>query len=466
MGNQINWGLLVISSACFVSLFCYLDLVGRVKALNQIPLKVLRVIRTPGISDHWKEKVLLVYARQLLLQSLTIFTLLLGALSPFFVSFLLSALFGGHFISQLLSLSGIAVSTVSAVLFGLYLSKNSGEDYSVSSKLLHQIVLGTSFFGETLFDIEKILHGSSARDVSREKHVFVAGLARAGTTILMRTLYENGNFLSLTYRDMPFILAPNSWRACSKKFSRKGQKQQRAHGDGIEVDYDSPEALEEVFWRTFCRADYIKKDSLIPMKASAETLENFKSFISIILQSEPEKRYLSKNNNNILRLSSISEAFPDAIIIVPFRDPLQQAFSLRGQHRKFVGEGDPFTKKYMTWLGHHEFGADQRPFVFTGKVSAGEDTDDLNYWLRLWISTYSSLLDTIPSGAVFLSYEALCDNTQNIWQQLSEKIELEPCKRTINFSKSHRQIDEAVTPELLMQASEIYQELMCKSIGC
>lgn len=129
------------------------------------------------------------------------------------------------------------------------------------------MVLGNSFVGEALFDIEKILHGKGGRDVAGEKHVFVAGLSRAGTTILMRTLYQKGDFYSLTYRDMPFILAPNSWRRCLKMFSKQGSREERSHGDGIEVDYDQSGALEDVFWRMLCGANYIKKDSVVPMKA-------------------------------------------------------------------------------------------------------------------------------------------------------------------------------------------------------
>jgi hypothetical protein len=461
----MDWVLLVISSACFVFILLTLDILGRAKAMNQIPLKVFRVIRAPGISDYWKEKVLPRYSLQLLSQSLLLFGVLLVALVPFLVSSVISMQYDGQFAVLLTTVPGIVVSTLFAILVGMLLSRGSNADYGAGSRMLHQLVLGNSFFGETLFDIEKTLHGSGACDVSAEKHVFVAGLARAGTTILMRTLYENGKFQSLTYRDMPFILAPNSWRRCSKVFAKKGQKQERAHGDGIEVDYDSPEALEEVFWRTFCKSDYIKKDMLIPMQADSEALADFRRFIAIVLKPESDKRYLSKNNNNILRLGSISQAFPNAIILVPFRDPVQQAYSLRRQHRKFAGDGDPFTKKYMTWLVHHEFGADHRPFVFNGKARDEQDTEDLNYWVRLWIDTYSFLLENLPTQVVLLSYEALCDDTKDVWQLLSEKIGLEPCGGSVHFMQSYCQIDELVSPELLIQSAELYKQLERKAIG-
>lgn len=461
----MDWFLVFISSVCFVSILLYLDLLGRARALNSVPVKVLRVIRAPGISDHWKEKVLPSYALQLLTQSLSLFGLLLVALLPFGVSSVISTLFHGHFISLVSSPLGIMASTAFAIGFAMVLPKKTSEDYGTGARLLHQLVLGNSFLGETLFDIEKSLHGKGARDVSTEKHVFVAGLARAGTTILMRTLYEKGDFYSLTYRDMPFILAPNSWRRCSHLFSKEGKKQERAHGDGIEVDYDSPEALEEVFWRTFCGDDYIRQDSLVPMEAGRGTLKDFTSFVSLILKPAPGKRYLSKNNNNILRLDSICKAFPNGVVIVPFRDPLQQAWSLRSQHRKFAGDNDPFTRKYMTWLAHHEFGADHRPFVFHRESGGGADAEQLNYWLQLWIDTYTYLLDTMPPQAVLLSYEMLCEDTTRVWSELSLKVGLDSACDDSTFTWSHRNIDEDVSPQLLAQAAKLYETLTRRSLG-
>ncbi len=43
--------------------------------------------------------------------------------------------------------------------------------------------------------------------------MYVCGLAGCGTTILLRVLGELGVFRSLTYRHMPFVLAPNTGAA-------------------------------------------------------------------------------------------------------------------------------------------------------------------------------------------------------------------------------------------------------------
>ena len=68
----------------------------------------------------------------------------------------------------------------------------------------------------------------------------------------------------------------------------------------------------------------------------------------------------------------------------------------------------------MTWLGHHEFGEDHRPFIFDeNDTKESGATNDADYWLKIWINCYSSLLEQARSGkvkVVFSGYEQLCDN--------------------------------------------------------
>jgi hypothetical protein len=463
----MDWILLILSSACFVEIFIRLGALGRIDELKEILLKVTKTIRSPRISDSWKQKVLPRYSLMLFLRSLLLFLIFIGALSLFFVFSISAIIFDGEFLELALSTKGILTSTIVAFSYAILISRKPEKNYSAGSRFLHQMVLGHPMVGEAIFDIERLMYASKTLDVSAGRHVFVAGLARAGTTILMRKLYENGQFCSLTYRDMPFILAPNMWRVLTNLSQRKKVIQERSHGDGLMVDYDSPEALEEVFWRVFCGSDYIKHRCLVPMFANNETLEKFRSFIGLVLNSNNDKLYLSKNNNNILRLNSITKAFPNAIIIVPFREPLQQAYSLMNQHQRFIRihSTDPFTKKYMTWLAHHEFGADHRPFVFDESTESEKDTDSLIYWLKLWANTYSFIRGNLPVNAILLSYESLCDDTEFVWQRLAEKINLSPIENATIFSKSFHQVKESLAQDLLSQVTAIYNDLYIRSVG-
>ena len=120
-------------------------------------------------------------------------------------------------------------------------------NYSWLQQKLHQLALSSQFMREITFDVETYL--ISTKEMN-DNHVFVAGLARSGTTILLNALYKSNQFSSLSYQDMPFVLAPNLWSRLS--FNKQDSNLvERAHGDGIKIDTSSPEAFEEIFWKTF-----------------------------------------------------------------------------------------------------------------------------------------------------------------------------------------------------------------------
>ncbi|VFM96876.1 MAG: hypothetical protein BECKG1743E_GA0114224_100961, partial [Candidatus Kentron sp. G] len=152
------------------------------------------------------------------------------------------------------------------------------------------------------------------------------------------------------------------------------------------------EALEEVFWRTFHGSEYIQSLMLAPHGFSIETTTAFRMYQQLVCQRYRKRRYLSKNNNHILRIRSLSATFDDALILIPFRAPLEQAHSLWRQHQRFR-HSSPFVQRYMQWLAHHEFGATHRPFAF-GKnwKKSGLDPETLDYWLERWIDVYQYLL--------------------------------------------------------------------------
>ena len=183
-------------------------------------------------------------------------------------------------------------------------------NYSWLQKKLHQLALSSQFMREITFDVESSL--ISTKEIY-DNHVFVAGLARSGTTILLNAIYNSNQFSSLSYQDMPFVLAPNLWSRLSFN-KQESDLVERAHGDGIKVSIESPEAFEEVFWNTFDEYDGSIK-------------EKFRNYVRLINQKYKKKRYLSKNNQNIRRLELISSTFPNSKILIPFRNPIQQAYS-------------------------------------------------------------------------------------------------------------------------------------------
>ena len=205
-------------------------------------------------------------------------------------------------------------------------------NYSSLQQMLHRIALSFQPLREAMFDIEASIISTTS---THDKHVFVSGLARSGSTILLNAVYESGEFSSLSYRDMPFILAPNIWSKISPN-TKVADSYERAHKDGISISLESPEALEEVFWMTFSQQQ-------------AQTKEKFKRYVELVAKRYSLSRYLSKNNQNIKRLEFISEIFPNSKILIPFREPLQQAYSLFLQHQRFI----EYSKKKSLHLKVH-----------------------------------------------------------------------------------------------------------------
>ncbi|MGF1551139.1 MAG: sulfotransferase [Paracoccaceae bacterium] len=339
--------------------------------------------------------------------------------------------------------------------------------YGRLERLLHRLALGSRAVAEMSFDIERARTRPDPAVAVEGRHVIVAGLARAGTTALMRRFHASGAFHSLTYRDMPFVLAPSVWRGLSGRDRRDIAAGERAHGDGISVDADSPEGLEEVFWRVFEGRAYIHADHLSPHRPSDETIEAYRAYVAAVLKArdgtrEGAARYLAKNNNAILRLPSVAEALPNALIVVPFRAPLAQAASLRRQHRHFTAAQaeDRFTLDYMGWLAHHEFGLGHKPFRFGRPPAAPDaDPDGLDYWLGLWVDAYAHLAETAPVTARFVAYERLCEDADH-WRALAEAAGIEPePEGAAPFRTGGGADEERADPTLLARADALYDAL-------
>ena len=298
---------------------------------------------------------------------------------------------------------------------------------------------------------------SAPRDVGR--HVFVTGLARAGTTILMREIHGSGEFGSLTYADMPFVLAPNFWHRLSARGRKARPRSERAHGDGIEVGFDSPEALDEVYWRVFAGSDYIRPDCLVPHAPDDEQIAGYRDFIRLVLRRTGKSRYLSKNNNHILRLDSLARAFPDSVILIPVRDPRDHAVSLLNQHQRFL-DSDAFTRAYMGWLGHHEFGATHRPFAWDVAIVGG-DPQELDYWLAQWLAAHRRIdaLDRAHANIQLVPYQGLISDS-GIWPAVARRIGVAPAPlREIRFEPDREPAGPLAGDLVMDEAAELYLRL-------
>ena len=314
--------------------------------------------------------------------------------------------------------------------------------YSWLQQKLHQFALSSKFMREVMFDVESSAISTNQTD---DNHIFVSGLARSGTTILLNAIYESDEFGSLSYKNMPFVLAPNLWSKLS--FNKENNDLvERAHGDGIQVSTESPEAFEEVFWMTFA-------------EDGKDTKEKFKNYVQLINHNYQKKRYLSKNNQNIRRVELISKIFPASKILIPFRNPVQQAYSLLSQHKRFIeySKKDDFISNYMKWIGHTEFGSHYIPIH--SKNLSFEDDLNINHWLEQWYLTYKNCYENLKSNqnVHLICYEKLC-NTSEYWLDVLQILNIKE-KYNFEFKESNKVISLEMDEDIIEKGLSLYSKL-------
>ena len=136
--------------------------------------------------------------------------------------------------------------------------------YSRTDRLLHRLAFSSKAIQLSLADIEDKVYRKQLSSITPERPVFITALPRAGTTILLNLLYETGEFFCHTYREMPFVLCPLIWQRLSRSLRAvEPEEMERAHGDGLTISPDSPEAFEEMIWRQFWARHY-KNDRIEP----------------------------------------------------------------------------------------------------------------------------------------------------------------------------------------------------------
>ena len=258
-----------------------------------------------------------------------------------------------------------------------------------------------------------------------DRPIYVTGLARSGTTILLETLARHPDVATHRYRDFPFLFTPYLWNRFLDLVPRKPElPAERSHGDGIAVTSDSPEAFEETLWMAFFADRHDSSASAVLDRATANpAFERFyRDHVRKLLAVRGGRRYVAKGNYNITRLGYLAKLFPDARFVIPVRDPVWHVASLMKQHRLFLdGQRDnPKAVRHLRRVGHFEFGQDRRP------IHAGDDAavaqieqlwragDEVRGWARYWSYLHRYIADLLDHDATLrpavqvVRYEDLC----------------------------------------------------------
>ncbi len=422
----------------------------------------LEVVDTMVSETNEDDKIELLNKRnkQLLLALLKMLAAIIAAVVVGSIPLLLYSVFSNKGFNTLDFGSVYAILTLSlgATVPFLLPYKKKKSEYSELSQLLHRMALNNYNIANKLFRIE-------AKKISKENltlrndFVIITGLARAGTTSLMNDLAKIDAFVSLNYANMPFLLCPNIWARFYKP--KAGKLRERSHKDGIMIGMDSNEALEEYFFKVKANDSYISEDGLSSYQISEEYYRDYLVYQSIIKRNN-QKIYIAKNNNFILRYNSVRKLNPDFVMVILYRDPVSQAASLMEKHRDYkkLQEDDPFVLEYMNWLGHHEFGLNQKVFTFSEtEESTSGDKETLNYWLKIWINYYKQALTIDDPNTVFINYEDFCSKPEKVVERILEKMKIEATLPQYKAFNNKRTSAATYSAKLFEKAGEIYEQL-------
>jgi Sulfotransferase family len=274
------------------------------------------------------------------------------------------------------------------------------------------------------------------------KPMYVAGLARSGTSILIEILASHPYVATHQYRDFPFLFIPYWWRQTLDRSAPPAtEAKERAHGDRLMVTPQSPEAMEEVLWMAYFRRIHDPHaSSALGADAANDRFERFyRDHIRKLLLISGRSRYAAKGNYNLTRLEYLLKLFPDARFVLPVRRPREQIASLMKQHRLFTAAAEKYPRSvaHLDRVGHFEFGAHRRCINPDGRSDVVESIEqlwrsgqDVRGWARYWASLYRWVAarlranDALARAALVLRYEDLCDRPAEILGQLLQHVDL------------------------------------------
>jgi Sulfotransferase family len=289
--------------------------------------------------------------------------------------------------------------------------------------------------------IESKLLESTLSDVRIDRPVYVTGLARSGTTILLETLARHPDVATHRYRDFPLLFTPYLWNRWLDLVPRKPEAPaERSHGDGIAVTSESPEAFEESLWMTFFPHQHdASAGAILDRSTHHPAFERFyRDHIRKLLAVRGGCRYVAKGNYNVTRIGYLAKLFPDARFVIPVRDPVWHVASLMKQHRLFLdGQRDnPRAQRHLRRVGHFEFGQDRRPINAGDDAAAAEITglwragEEVRGWARYWSHLHRHIADLTDGDASLrqsirvVRYEDLCAAPRVVMKELLSHCDL------------------------------------------
>ncbi|MBD3197252.1 MAG: hypothetical protein GF317_19515 [Candidatus Lokiarchaeota archaeon] len=305
----------------------------------------------------------------------------------------------------------------------------------------------TKFFDElkrfSLFldKVESSILRMKLRKININKPVFITGLARSGTTIMLEMLNKHPDLVSHQYKHLVLPYLPFVTGKIVKIMNIYTKPFERIHMDGIYVTQESPEAVEEIFWQKFFRHLHDEKENnILNQKTHNKKFESFYRLqIKKLLLEQKTKRYLAKNNYNCTRLKYILKLFPDARILIMIRNPVNQIASLMKQTNLFINLESqvPIFMDWINLMGHHEFGQAMSLINVGNNALIREIRDfwkknpnDVKAWAYYWNAIYQYLAnileedESLRKAVKIIRYGDLCENSGIVIDEILSHLDL------------------------------------------
>ena len=295
-----------------------------------------------------------------------------------------------------------------------------------------------SFFLER---VETMFLKNGIKKLKIDRPVYITGLARAGTTIILEMLEKHPDLASHKYKNVLMPYLPDWFSQMADRFNIYKKPFERLHKDGIIVTRESPEAVEEIFWQIFFDNLHNEKVSnIITKKDSNPKFENFYcNHIKKLLINQNCSRYLAKNNYHISRLDYLLNIFPDSKFLLIIRNPVEHIASLIKQTKLFIRleQENPLLPDWLKIVGHNEFGRNQK-CINLGNTELINKIHKLwrnrrtyvKGWAYYWSSIYDFIanqletMEKLKKATLIVKYDELCETPGIIIDKILEHTEL------------------------------------------
>ncbi|MEM1111535.1 MAG: sulfotransferase [Pseudomonadota bacterium] len=293
----------------------------------------------------------------------------------------------------------------------------------------------------TLSSIETRVLQEELREIEVRQPIYIAGLARSGSTILLEILNDVPQTASHRYCDFPYLFTPYWTYWMQRRLGVSGSnKTERAHADRLQVSQTSPEAMEEVLWMHFFPGlhDRGAERGLVDLAIDNGFAQFYREHIQKLLLARGESRYLAKGNYNLGRLERLLSLFPDARFLVPVRRPVEHIASLVKQQQLFqrATTENPKVAHYLSWVGHFEFGIYRQPMAEGDSAAeiraCWREGDEVRGWALTWRNAYESVAarcsanPTLAKQTFFVRYEDLCRDSEQTLALVLAHCDLDP----------------------------------------